>query len=117
MPRSVDLYLSDLLEASNDILRFTEGVDFAGYESNRLLRAAVERLFTIIGEAMRQLEENHPQYLHGIFDARAIVNFRNVVVHQYASVDDDEVWSVVRSKLPAFRNQIAVLIEARQTNH
>ena len=61
MPRSVDLYLSDLLEASSDILRFTNGVDFAAYKSNRLLRAAAERLFTIIGEAMRQLEQHHPQ--------------------------------------------------------
>jgi uncharacterized protein with HEPN domain len=83
MPRSVDLYLSDLLEASNDILRFTQGVDFAAYESNRLLRAAVERLFTIVGD-------------------------------QYATVDDEEVWSTVRSKLPSFRDQIAALIQARK---
>jgi uncharacterized protein with HEPN domain len=48
MPRSVDLYLNDLLEASSDILRFTDGVDLAAYRSNRLLSAAVERLFTII---------------------------------------------------------------------
>jgi uncharacterized protein with HEPN domain len=89
-------------------------VDFATYKSNRLLSAAVERLFTIIGEAMRQLEQHHPQYLHGIIDARKIVDFRNVVVHQYATVDDEEVWSAVQSKLPGFRNQIAALIQARQ---
>jgi uncharacterized protein with HEPN domain len=114
MPRSVDLYLSDLLEASSDILRFTNGVDFAAYKSNRLLRAAAERLFTIIGEAMRQLEQHHPQYLHGILEARKIIDFRNVVVHEYATVDDEEVWSAIQSKLPAFRNQIAALIQARQ---
>jgi uncharacterized protein with HEPN domain len=102
MPRSVDLYLNDLLEASTDILRFTDGKDLAEYRSNRLLSAAVERLFTFIGEAMRQLELHHPQYLHGIVEARKIIDFRNVVVHQYATVDDEEVWSAVRSKLPHF---------------
>lgn len=91
MPRSVDLYLNDLLEAGDDILRFTEGLDFSAYESNSMLRAAVERKFTIIGEALRQLDQHYPEYLHGILEARKIIDFRNVVVHQYASVDDEEV--------------------------
>jgi uncharacterized protein with HEPN domain len=112
MPRSIELYLSDLLQASDDILEFTRGVDYAGYESNRLLRAGVERLFTIIGEAMRQLDQHHPAYLHGIIEARKIIDFRNILVHQYATVDDEEVWSAVQSKLPLLRNQVAELIQA-----
>jgi len=87
-------------------------VDYAGYESNRLLRAGVERLFTIIGEAMRQLDQHHPAYLHGIIEARKIIDFRNILVHQYATVDDEEVWSAVQSKLPLLRNQVAELIQA-----
>jgi uncharacterized protein with HEPN domain len=63
---------------------------------------------------MRQLEQHHPQYLHGVLEARKIIDFRNVVVHQYATVDDEEVWSAVRSKLPTFRAQIATLVQARQ---
>jgi uncharacterized protein with HEPN domain len=47
-------------------------------------------------------------------EARKIIDFRNVVVHEYATVDDEEVWSAIQSKLPAFRNQIAALIQARQ---
>jgi len=84
------------------------------YEANPMLRAAVERMFTIIGEAMRQLDQHYPEYLHGILEARKIIDFRNVVVHKYASVDDEEVWSAVRSKLPSFRAQIEVLIQARE---
>jgi uncharacterized protein with HEPN domain len=70
MPRSVDLYLSDLLQASDNILQFTDGVEFSAYESNVMLRAAVERMFTIIGEAMRQLGQHYPEYLHGILEAK-----------------------------------------------
>jgi uncharacterized protein with HEPN domain len=113
MPRSIDLYLNDMLQASEDILEFTQGVDFAGYESNRLLRAGVERLFMIIGEAMRQLGQHHPAYLHGILESRKIVDFRNTMVHQYATVDDEEVWSAVQSKLPELRKQVSLLIQAR----
>jgi uncharacterized protein with HEPN domain len=72
----------------------------------------VERLFTIIGEAMRQLDQHHPAYLHGIIEARKIIDFRNILVHQYATVDDEEVWSAVQSKLPLLRNQVAELIQA-----
>lgn len=44
-------YLWDALRASQRIARFTADRDFAGYEADDMLRAAVERQFEIIGEA------------------------------------------------------------------
>jgi uncharacterized protein with HEPN domain len=51
MPRSLSLYFQDLLNASDSIFRFTAGMDRKAYEDNDLVQAAVERCFSIIGEA------------------------------------------------------------------
>ena len=43
-------YLWDALQAADRIVRFTSGKSLAAYESDKLLRSAVERQFEIIGQ-------------------------------------------------------------------
>jgi uncharacterized protein with HEPN domain len=111
MPRKLSLYLQDILNASDSILRFTDGMDKTAYENNLQVRFAVERCFTIVGEALAQMRQHYPEMMQQIEDSNKIVAFRNVLMHNYFSVDNDDVWSAVESKLPAFRDQVIVLIE------
>ncbi|MDP2234674.1 MAG: hypothetical protein Q8K89_13635 [Actinomycetota bacterium] len=55
MSRSPLAYLSDIVEACDALAVTLEGVDLAAYESTRTLRSAVEREFTIIGEAVNSV--------------------------------------------------------------
>lgn len=48
-------YLYDIQEAAALAAQFTNGVDFGAYHRNPMLRLAVERAFSIIGEALTQL--------------------------------------------------------------
>jgi uncharacterized protein with HEPN domain len=48
-------YLHDISQAIQRLLRFASGKDFPAYMADPLLRSAVERQFTIIGEAVAQL--------------------------------------------------------------
>jgi uncharacterized protein with HEPN domain len=66
-----------------------------------MLRAAVERDFEIIGEALSQLAKHHPPLAVRISEARRIIAFRNIPIHRHADVDDQLVWDVVETKLPA----------------
>jgi len=54
--RELKLYLWDIRGAGEDILRFTQGKELADYLQDAMLRAAVERKFEIIGEALSQAE-------------------------------------------------------------
>ena len=45
-------YLYDILQAADLLHEFTTGKGFADYEGDAMLRAAVERKFEIIGEAL-----------------------------------------------------------------
>jgi hypothetical protein len=48
-------YLHDIHQAADLVAEFTAGKQFADYERDAMLRAAVERQFEIIGEALAQL--------------------------------------------------------------
>ena len=63
-------------------------------------RPAVERQFEIIGEALNQLAKTAPTLAERIPDLRRMVDFRNVLAHAYAIVDDALVWQAVQHNLP-----------------
>jgi uncharacterized protein with HEPN domain len=44
--------LVDILQASEEIQNFTDGMDFPAYQSSSVTQRAVERDFEIIGEAL-----------------------------------------------------------------
>ena len=53
-----------------------------------MLRAAVERQFEIIGEALARLRKLDPEVCSAVTDAGRIIAFRNILIHGYADVDD-----------------------------
>ena len=57
-------YLWDMRETAREVLSFLEGVAFTDFQSNKVLRYAVERQLLVIGEAANrvssELRERHP---------------------------------------------------------
>jgi uncharacterized protein with HEPN domain len=76
-----------------------------------MLRAATERQFEIIGEALGQLAKRDPAVATGISDYRQIIAFRNILIHGYAEIDDRLVWDIVETKLPKLRADVGDLLE------
>lgn len=105
-------YLHDIQTAATLIAEFTLGLGFAGYSGNAMVRAAVEREFEIIGEALGQLAKFDEGVASQITDRRRIVAFRNILIHGYSLVDDRLVWDVVESKLPTLRAEVEALLTA-----
>lgn len=79
---------------------------FNKYESNKLLRRAVERELEIIGEAVNRLLKIDPNI--DISDARRIVNLRNWVIHAY---DNVIIWGIINKDLPLLEKQVRKLLE------
>jgi uncharacterized protein with HEPN domain len=100
----------DAQQALQRIQRFVARKDFAAYQSDELLRSAVERQFEILGEALNQLSRLDPNMTEKIPDLPRIVAFRNILIHGYASVDDRLVWGVVESRLKPLLDVVAALL-------
>ncbi|MDR7555228.1 MAG: DUF86 domain-containing protein [Armatimonadota bacterium] len=106
-------YLYDIQQATELIAGFTAGKTYADYEREAMLRAAVERQFEIIGEALSQLARLDEAVAARISEYRRIIAFRNILIHGYAEIDHRIVWDIVQSKLPTLRREVAVLLEEK----
>ncbi|WOF17063.1 DUF86 domain-containing protein [Methanoplanus sp. FWC-SCC4] len=104
-------YLYDIEESAGNIQKFVSGKCFEDYESDIMLKSAVERQFEIIGEALKQLFERNPQYKAAITNPSRIISFRNRLIHGYASISDEVVWGVIEKDLPILKSEIKTLLE------
>jgi uncharacterized protein with HEPN domain len=71
----------DVLGALELLEAFTRGKTFQDYRSDAMFRAAVEREFEIVGEALRRLQSLDPATAGHVPELRWIVAFRNVLIH------------------------------------
>lgn len=111
MHRDARGFLWDIAQAGEDISAFTAGLDAEAFLESRLVRAAVERQFEIIGEALSQLAKHDPALAERITDFRRAISFRNLLIHGYATVDTYRVWRTVEDVLPGLRAQVGALLE------
>ena len=110
MPRDARAYLADVVESCDAITVAIRDLDLAQYQGSRLVRSSVEREFIIIGEAVAAIARFAPAIFAAITRARRIVDFRNQLTHEYATVDDALVWAVVEHDVPVLRRECEALI-------
>jgi uncharacterized protein with HEPN domain len=105
-------YLWDAVNAAELARGFARGRSFQDYVSDAMLRAAVEREFEILGEALNHLSKVAPEIASAIPELPRIVAFRNILIHGYATVDDALVWQVLKEKLPELERAIRDILDA-----
>ena len=103
-------YLYDIKQAADLLSEFTEGKQFADYQDNPMLRAAVERKFEIIGEALSKLSKDDSATASRVSEYARIIAFRNILIHGYAEIDDRLVWDILEDKLPVLRREVDELL-------
>ncbi len=104
-------YLFDIQQAARRTAEFIKNKGFPDYEADAMLRAAVERQFEIIGEALRRLSKEDAPTAAWISQHARIIAFRNILVHGYADIDDRIVWDIVESNLPQLLLEVESLLE------
>jgi len=104
--RNVKLYLHDILQACDDILNFTQGMESAvDLQSDRRTFLAVIHSLQIIGEAARQMPKSFKES-HTDFPWREAASLRNVIAHEYFGLDVDIIWDVIRTRIPVLAEQV-----------
>jgi uncharacterized protein with HEPN domain len=102
-------YLLDMLEAAERARLYVADTAFVQYESNGMLRDAVERNVVVIGEAAKKVSqpfrEGHPE-----IPWRRFIALRNVLAHEYGAVSNAEIWEVVTKHLSALVSSLEPLI-------
>jgi uncharacterized protein with HEPN domain len=100
MQRDSRAYLNDILDAAAAIQEAIIGVTAETYGNTRLIRSSVEREFIIIGEALRAISLQAPDLFKRIPEARQIIDFRNLLTHEYPNISAPIVWGCIQADLP-----------------
>ena len=111
MPRDLAAYLQDILDAAYAIADVMRGVSLEDYRATRSVRSSVEREFIIIGAALRRISDLDAQLFASISNSRAIIDFRNLLAHDYGAIDDDSVFGIVYSDLIVLQAEVAEILQ------
>lgn len=103
-------YLYDVLVAVTETLSYFDNRPklFDEFDSNIMLRRAVERNIEIMGEAMNRILKACPDIR--ITNARRIVDTRNYIIHAYDSLSSEILWSIIINHLPLLKTEVEDLI-------
>ena len=82
---------------------------FENFNNNILLRRAVERMFEVIGETIKNYKNLNQEF--EIAHSKEIIGLRNIIAHAYDSVDYPKLWAIVINHIPQLKKEIDSLIE------
>ncbi len=108
MTKDPRIYLAQMLECIEKIIRFTAGGKEA-FLRDAMVQDAVLRNPEVMGEAAKRLDEPF-RSAHPDIPWRALAGLRDVLIHQYEGVDLERVWIIVERDLPSLKAAIAGLL-------
>lgn len=105
-------YLDDMIGFAEKVIAYTQGFDQERFVSSGLNYDATVRNLELIGEAATHIPEDVRQANPQI-PWRLIIATRNRLIHGYLGIDNDTLWSIIRSDIAALLPLLTALREKR----
>lgn len=103
-------YLDDMIGFVEKVIAYTQGLDQNGFVGSGLNYDATARNLELIGEVATHIPDDVRQANPQI-PWRLIIATRNRLIHGYLGIDNDTLWSIIRSDIPALLPQLVALRE------
>ena len=103
--------LESILEAIDRILEYTSSINTADDFNNDYRNFDATMMnFVVIGEMTDKIsgefKKKHPE-----IEWVKIKGFRNIVAHDYFGIDAEEVWQIIKTKIPTLKSDIKLLLD------
>ncbi len=103
-------WIRDALDAAARIREYTDSMDLETYLNDRLRQDAVERCFFIIAETLTRVRKHAPELAEQIPRMQRIVDFRNLLAHEYDKAKPEVIWKAVQHHLPPLQSTLEALL-------
>lgn len=107
-PDSDDILLSAISERCRRIGEITSRITEKEFLDNFVVQDAVIQALEVIGEASGKLS-NEFRTKNADIPFRQMKELRNVLIHQFDSIDIKRVWVIARKSVPKFCAQIKTI--------
>jgi len=105
------LCLESVLEAIDRIIEYTSNINTADDFNNDYRNFDATMMnFVVIGEMIDKISDEFKRK-HSEIEWIKIKGFRNIVAHDYFGIDAEEVWQIIKTKIPTLKTDIKLLLE------
>ncbi len=104
-------YIEDMITFCQRVQSFTQGITREEFVNEPMRYDATVRNIELIGEAATHVPSNIRQAAQNI-PWRMVIAARNQLIHGYAGIDNDILWSMIETDIPAL---LSALLEMRKT--
>lgn len=101
-------YIDDMIGFAERVIAYAHGFEQTRFIATPLNYDATLRNLELIGEAATHVPE-HVRQANPDIPWRLIIATRNRLIHGYLGIDNDTLWSIVRSDVPALLPQLREL--------
>ena len=102
--------LETIIEGIDRIIEYTSGFNSADDFNNDYRNFDATMMnFVVIGEMVEKISDEFKKS-HSNIEWIKIKGFRNIVAHDYFGIDAEEVWQIIKNKIPSLRIEITTLL-------
>jgi uncharacterized protein with HEPN domain len=101
-------YVDDMIGFAEKVISYTEGFDQTDFIASGLTYDATVRNLELIGEAATHVPET-VRAANPNIPWRLVIATRNRLIHGYLGIDNDTLWSIIRSDVPALLPHLLAL--------
>lgn len=101
--------LEDILEYSNNVSMLIEGHTFESFVGDKSTYYSVMKNVEIVGEAAYMLSKSFKK-AYPATPWKVVQGMRHVLVHDYATIDDKELYNTAVNGIPELRQQVEMYL-------
>ena len=98
--------LEDILEYSDNVTKFINCHTFESFVADKVTYYSVMKNVEIVGEAAYMLSKAFKK-AHPATPWKIVQGMRHILVHDYANIDDKELFNTAVNGIPELREQVA----------
>lgn len=109
MKRTKEFLIKDIAEHSELIQNYTKDMTFEQFLDDSKTYNAVLRCIEVIGEAAKNIPDELKTKYSNI-PWKNIAGMRDIVIHDYSTIDYEEVWQVAKKDVPELVGNMKTIV-------